>query len=189
MAVLKATRELVDEVGYSHVTIESIAARAGVGKATIYRWWQSKNMILAECVLGGQVFPVAPIGASPDENAMDATEWFREALKFVDENVSLLRGLTAASFEDETIAMQLHLRLMKPVEDALEQWSAKMIPVSDAQGDISANGLAQLIFGAILYRLAPYGASTDDPTEKVFAALLNWTRLIESAPPQRKKAP
>ena len=48
LAVLQASDDLLNEVGFAAVTIEGIAARAGVGKQTIYRWWQSKADILME---------------------------------------------------------------------------------------------------------------------------------------------
>ena len=49
-AILKATLELLQGTQYSSLTIESIAARAGVGKATVYRWWPSKGALVAEAV-------------------------------------------------------------------------------------------------------------------------------------------
>lgn len=47
-AILDASMELVGEVGYGKLTIEALAARAGVGKQTIYRWWPSKAAVLLE---------------------------------------------------------------------------------------------------------------------------------------------
>jgi AcrR family transcriptional regulator len=48
MVILRAAVEELAEVGYGGVTIESIAARAGVGKSTIYRHWPDKLALLAD---------------------------------------------------------------------------------------------------------------------------------------------
>ncbi|MFG3493854.1 TetR/AcrR family transcriptional regulator [Streptomyces sp. NPDC047928] len=55
-AIYDAALALVGEVGYTKTTIEGIAARAGVGKQTIYRWWPSKAAVLLDAFLdlGGQ---------------------------------------------------------------------------------------------------------------------------------------
>ncbi|MFE3825469.1 TetR/AcrR family transcriptional regulator [Streptomyces sp. NPDC059092] len=50
-AIYDAALALVTEVGYARTTIEGIAARAGVGKQTIYRWWPSKAAVLLEAFL------------------------------------------------------------------------------------------------------------------------------------------
>jgi AcrR family transcriptional regulator len=42
---LHATRELIAETGPTALTIEGIAARAGVGKPTIYRWWPDRHSV------------------------------------------------------------------------------------------------------------------------------------------------
>ncbi|MEC3920057.1 TetR/AcrR family transcriptional regulator [Nocardia sp. CDC160] len=49
-AILDATFELAVSKGYGKLTIEAIAAKAGVGKQTIYRWWPSKGAIALEAI-------------------------------------------------------------------------------------------------------------------------------------------
>ena len=49
-AILQATLDLLAEVGYQSMSIEAIAARAGVGKTTIYRRYTSKEEIVADAI-------------------------------------------------------------------------------------------------------------------------------------------
>ena len=51
-AILEATLELLAEVGFSALTVEGVAGRAGVGKATIYRRWASKLPLVVEAFGG-----------------------------------------------------------------------------------------------------------------------------------------
>lgn len=63
-AIYDAAMDLVTEVGYGKLTIEAIAARAGVGKQTIYRWWPSKGAVLLDAFLD--------LGAQATQEASDA---------------------------------------------------------------------------------------------------------------------
>lgn len=49
-AILDATIELLIEVGFGGTTIEAVATRAGVGKATVYRRWPSKVPLVIEAL-------------------------------------------------------------------------------------------------------------------------------------------
>ena len=50
-AILEATYELLKTVGFHQMSIEGVAAKAGVGKATIYRWWASKGVLAVEAFM------------------------------------------------------------------------------------------------------------------------------------------
>src|SRR5262249_49741082 len=60
-AILAATLALLGDGGYRAATIEGIAARAGVGKQTIYRWWPSRAALVMEAyeqrVVGRELKP------------------------------------------------------------------------------------------------------------------------------------
>jgi AcrR family transcriptional regulator len=49
-AILDATIALLGEVGFAATTVEAVAARAGVGKATVYRRWRSKVPLVIEAM-------------------------------------------------------------------------------------------------------------------------------------------
>ena len=47
-AILRATLKLLQKISLPDLTIEAIAAEAGVGKATVYRWWPTKPALVAD---------------------------------------------------------------------------------------------------------------------------------------------
>ena len=49
-AILQATIELLGEEGYEGLSIEAVAARAGVGKTTVYRRWPSKEPLVVDAI-------------------------------------------------------------------------------------------------------------------------------------------
>lgn len=60
-AILSAVRETLLGEGYAGLKMENIAARAGVGKATIYRWWPTRGALALEAAE-----PDISIGAVPE---------------------------------------------------------------------------------------------------------------------------
>jgi len=62
-AILDATLTLLSEQGYSALTVEGVASRAGVGKATIYRRWPSKLPLVVEAFGGLPAFEEVDTGS------------------------------------------------------------------------------------------------------------------------------
>lgn len=59
-AIASAVRELLTEVGYTRLTMAEVAARAGVGKAAIYRRHATKQEMIFDVLLPGRFLAVAP---------------------------------------------------------------------------------------------------------------------------------
>lgn len=54
-AILASALELLEKTGFGELTIEAVAARAGVGKTTIYRWWPTKAVLVADAFMSSVV--------------------------------------------------------------------------------------------------------------------------------------
>jgi AcrR family transcriptional regulator len=76
-AILSATLAELGEHGYQRMTMEAVAARAGVHKATIYRWWASKGSLVGWALGAGlSAGPVPDTGNTRE----DLVAWLRETI-------------------------------------------------------------------------------------------------------------
>lgn len=100
VAIVGATRKLLMERGFDKLTIEAVAARAGVGKQTIYRWWPSRHALVADVILEDADKILRPIENTADLEA-DMCAWalaLARALTTARGN-AMLRILTIAGLE------------------------------------------------------------------------------------------
>ncbi|MCX4693605.1 TetR/AcrR family transcriptional regulator [Streptomyces sp. NBC_01408] len=119
-AILDAALALVGEVGYNKLTIEAIAARAGVGKQTIYRWWPSKAAVLldASLALAGDAEADGEWTGFPDSGdlAADLKSVLRATVdEFNDEKYEApARALAAAGATDPELGARFNEQLLEP---------------------------------------------------------------------------
>jgi AcrR family transcriptional regulator len=102
-AILKATVELVAEVGYDRTTLDAVAARAGVSKPTIYRRWPAgKDELVAAAVASCQHEMAADLDTGTLRGDLVATvELFISGMR---ENAHLAAGLTQRLRESPQLA-------------------------------------------------------------------------------------
>ncbi|MFD9412703.1 TetR/AcrR family transcriptional regulator [Streptomyces sp. NPDC059989] len=119
-AILDASLALVGEVGYNKLTIEAIAARAGVGKQTIYRWWPSKAAVLldASLALAGDPEAAAEWTGFPDTGdlAADLKHVLRATVDELNDAKyeAPLRALTVAGATDPELGARFNEQLLEP---------------------------------------------------------------------------
>ncbi|TDC71452.1 TetR/AcrR family transcriptional regulator [Actinomadura sp. GC306] len=122
-AVLAAARELVSEVGYAKVTIEGIAARAGVGKQTIYRWWPAKGAVIFDAFL--ELSDAGEGVRLPDTGDLEAdlkTVMRATVAEFADPAFEApIRALNIEIIGDPALAAQYREKLAAPVDDAKKE--------------------------------------------------------------------
>ncbi len=108
-AILQATADLLTQRGYDALTIEGIAARAEVGKQTIYRWWPSKGAVIAECLLEGKILPGRLLVPDTGDIRRDLSQWLTTvfALLGEEQGETLLRSLVAAAAENADTGRRL----------------------------------------------------------------------------------
>ncbi len=177
-AILNATAELLGEVGYPKLAVEAIAARAGVGKQTIYRWWKDKGALVLDAYLA--LVQGAGELTFPDTGDLEA-----DLLTVLRSTVDPLadpgyeafyRALLTAIQGDAKLSAELDERLMRPwldVTRARFREAAEAGQIADADLDTAVD----LFYGAVYYRwLLRTGPLTEGFTESVVRLVLRALR-------------
>lgn len=115
-AIFDAALTLVGEAGYDRLTIEGIAARAGVGKQTIYRWWPSKAAVLLDAFTAGVDEDYAKGLPDTGDLAADLKFVLRATADQFNDPVfqAPYRALAAAGASDEELSRGFVDRLLEP---------------------------------------------------------------------------
>ncbi|MFC3997972.1 TetR/AcrR family transcriptional regulator [Nocardiopsis sediminis] len=154
-AILDATYGLVMEKGYAKLTIEAIAARAGVGKQTIYRWWPSKGAVMFDAFFDAAYSGGEDI-ALPDTGDIEAD--LKAVLRAtVDEYndpeySARLRALNSEVLADSQLSAELFDRMLAP---GLAAYRTRLEAAQQA-GQIAAGAdletAVELLLSPIQYR-------------------------------------
>ena len=153
-AILSATADLLGEVGYTKLTVEAIAARAGVGKQTIYRWWPDKGALVLEAYL-------ALVGAEQDLTVPDSGDLEADLRLVLGTTVNSLadpvfeqryRALLTAIQDDPQLAAALLDRLLKPWLAATKQRLHAAQQAGQLRNDVDLDVAAELLYGPVYYR-------------------------------------
>ncbi|TDO33864.1 TetR family transcriptional regulator [Kribbella sp. VKM Ac-2527] len=156
-AILRAAFEIVAEQGYSVLTVERIAARSGVGKQTIYRWWPGKADVLLEALaLKAELHIPAP---DLGDLASDLRAFLAATFKLARNRqiVAVLRSLMAEAQIDEGFGQRFRESFLHSRREALRE-------VLDRSGGhrASTEVMVDVVFGILWYRLLADHRPLDD---------------------------
>jgi AcrR family transcriptional regulator len=155
-AILRAVLDLAAEHGLAEVTVDAVAQRAGVGKATIYRRWMGKEAM----VLDAWRELVTPLEL-PDTGNLRAdlrAALDRLALRRDDRLARLLPQLVAAARVNaglgETLAALLDER-RRPLQTLLR----RAVDRGELRDDVDLQLIHDMIVGPLVYRVLLYGTA------------------------------
>jgi AcrR family transcriptional regulator len=180
-AILAAAFELVQEVGYAKLNIEGIAARAGVGKQTIYRWWPSKGAVLFDAFLTLSEEPDGGGSALPDTGDLEAD--LKTVLRATIEELNdrsydePMRALNTEITHDPALATLYAERLDGPMRE-LKKQRLRSAQRAGQLGEVPDLDVAvDLLWGPLLNRwLQRSGALTPGYADSIVETALNGLR-------------
>ncbi len=160
-AILKAAYQILNEAGFAGFTVEGVAARAGAGKATIYRWWQTKGTLAIEAFL----VALTPRLEQRRESA-SAIEDLRGQVHhaagiYRGRAGQLLRELIALGQEDSETSRRLRADFVEPRRLAAMRVLERALASGELTFGIDIEVLADALWGPIFHRLLVSHASID----------------------------
>lgn len=165
-AVLEATLDLIVEGGVANLSMDQVAHRAGVGKATIYRRWDNKEAMLLDALRSAR----KPLDI-PDTGSLrgDLEGYFDELIsRFRNSKLSdVLPHLIEASFYDKSLRIELEHYMRQrqhPLRDILER-AAKRGELGHYSSPTDIDTLVAAFLGPFTYR----NMISHEPVDERFA--------------------
>ena len=152
LAVLHAADDLLAERGFAGMTIEGIAARAGVAKQTIYRWWPSKVDVLLDTLIDDSRESLAV----PDTGSAieDARRYLRALARFLTQDPAgqVLLALIGEAQHDAAMAQVFHHRYLDPQRRAERAMLARGVASGELAAGLDVDRALDSLSGPLLYR-------------------------------------
>jgi AcrR family transcriptional regulator len=151
-AILRATLELLAVEGLRGLSIETIAQRAGVGKATIYRRWSSKEDIVAEAVSNLQAELPVPETGSVRGDFLAFAGFLAERAEATGGGGEVIARLLGEASRDDRLHEIFTQNLVGPRRAAVRTILERGIERGELRGDIDVELMIDVIVGANIYR-------------------------------------
>jgi AcrR family transcriptional regulator len=162
-AVLRATSELMRDVGLRAMTTDQIASRSGVSKATIYKWWANKYAVAVEAFLS----EMSAESADPDTGSADRD--FRVVLRglmhfYTSASGRVFAELVGQAQSDPTASAELRDHLIESRRELGRAIWERGVSRGELRPDVDRELAVDLIFGPAMYRLLASHAPLDEAT-------------------------
>lgn len=179
-AILRSTLQLLGQRGFSQLTIEDVADRAKVGKATVYRWWPNKGALIADAFANSTIRKLR----FPDTGSLqtDLSRQMRQVVKiFSSRQGRIVSAILAAGQTDRELIAAFRERFMWPRRRDAYAILRRGIHRGELRKQVDLDLLLDSLYGPIYMRfLIRHDRLTNDFVDRLSALVLAGVR------PQRK---
>ena len=152
LAILRAVREMLHEGGLAAVTMEGVAARAGVGKPTVYRWWPDRHAVAMAALMEARPPTV------PARKARSAIQALRAQVQAVAETFSTTTGrnvatMIAASDTGTELSKAFRNHFVLARREDGRALLKEAVADGELRRDLDIDVALDLLFGPLFFRL------------------------------------
>lgn len=188
-AVLRAADDLLVERGFAGVTIEAIAAKAGVAKQTIYRWWASKTDVLMDAYLEDAAEDLTP----PDRGELgcDLRAYLRGLAMFLvrSDPGEVFKALIGQAQHDPDVAAAFRGRCIGEQRDRDRLPLERAVTRGELARDLDLDTAVDQLVGPIYYRVLVTGQDVDPAfIDALVDGFLRWAEAAEPMDPNERRA-
>ncbi|WP_081383283.1 MULTISPECIES: TetR/AcrR family transcriptional regulator [unclassified Paenibacillus] len=150
--ILTATLEMLESNSYSSLTIEAIAAQAGVGKTTIYRWWENKARLVLDAFL---MTVESEFEFDSNKSIQDNFKQQLEALARI-LNSKIGKSTLTIVTESEEIAKDFYVLFLMTKRNEAKQLLQAAIDMGELKPAINLDITLDLLYGPIYFQILIY---------------------------------
>jgi AcrR family transcriptional regulator len=159
-AILDAARELLIRDGYTRLHLEHVAVHAGVGKATIYRRWRSKEL-LAQALLADLAAPHIAIEETGDTREEMLAAVMNPMLALTGSDFGpVIRALLSQIANNPMIGDPFRATVVQARRDEIAHMIARGIERGDLCPEADSDIATELLVGPVYFRLM-FGGELD----------------------------
>jgi len=174
-AILSATLEILLDGDYQGLTIEAVAARAGVGRPTIYRRWPSKPALVVAALVESSRLAIPDVDTGSLRGDLLAVQRHQIVLMNAPMTRRVTAGLIADLATDLELAERYITEYLVPRRDAVWKVLERGIERGELDPDVDLAFVYDLLIGPLFMRAVVWGqrlsrAAAEATTDVVLAA-------------------
>lgn len=187
IAILQATLKLLSEGGFANFTIEEVADRAEVGKATVYRWWPDKGALIADAFAGSITHRLR----FPDTGSVytDMSRQMHQLVKvFRSRRGRIVSAILAAGQSDRAVLAAFRDRFLWPRRREAYATLQRGIRRGELRRDVDLDLLLDSLYGPLYMRfLIQHDRLTPEFVNHLCTLVLSGAKAISKARHKAKR--